>query len=111
MKKLIILLFAFGLFVGCGKKAHKVDPMYVGTWQGNDNKYSYALVVRNGERGEWSKREIGTLMGGSVTTANGHVRVLGGNLRIGLKKLSLDQEPQQIGPNFTLKLDGVTYYR
>jgi hypothetical protein len=109
MKKVLFIAIV-ALLIGCGKKAHKVDPNYVGKWVGQDDKHTYILVVQDGERGEWTKSDK-ALFSGSTKTINGHVRVSGNTLRVGLKKLSLDQEPQQFGNIYTMVLDGVNYYK
>jgi hypothetical protein len=111
MRNKVLLILLVGFMVACGKKAHKVDPLYLGTWYGVDTKYRYTLVVKDDDRGEWNKTELGTFVGGSSTTANGHVRVSGKNLRIGIKKLSLDQGPTQNQNVYTIILDGVTYLK
>ena len=53
-----------------------------------------------------------SLTGFSTVTATGKARVKGDKFKIGFKKFTLNQEPQQdVDGDWFMVLDGVTYYR
>lgn len=106
-KKIIFLLPLFVLFlISCKPIAPEVNNEYVGFWEGYGSGY-YEISIQPSGQASYQ-----ALQGITTVTATGKARVRGDKFKIGLKKFTLNQEPKQdVDGDWTMILDGVTYYR
>jgi hypothetical protein len=90
MRKARILAVLSLFFLNqCGEKASKLDPAYVGVWKGYDAFSTYNLTIDKHDNAFWTRND-----GGRYTSAQGTAWVKDNVLRIGFKRLEIDQQPQ-----------------
>jgi len=91
----------------CGKKVDKGNTDYIGFWEGTANSKNYVLNIGSDSEGRLSECE-GAL---NCSEWEGKARVKNDQLKIGLKKLDVNQEPKLIAGDWTMTIDGVVYVK
>lgn len=98
----VVLIGGAMMFSSCSKELEGDELDYVGTWEGD---YTTINIQANGD-GSYEYYD-----GFLSKTASGKVRVKGDNLRIGIKKLSIDEKPHEDSYGWTMTLDGEEFER
>lgn len=106
----LFALLATFLVTGCGKQVTEVDLNYVGSWYGSDGSATYTLYIGIDSQGTWNKYS-----GATTSFAEGRATInsSGSKLKVGIKGLRIDQAPtyNSVSGDYTMVLEGVTYYR
>lgn len=111
MKYISIVLLVL-VSAACRKEnAAEVNPDFIGTWNGQDEKWNYNLQIESNGLGDWRKT---TLF--SEVYATGKTKVWKNKLKVGVKKFELSSGPQLIydawgEEHYEMVMDGVTYSR
>jgi hypothetical protein len=105
-----IFIVIIAIFIGsssCGKKVQKVNDNFIGNWEGSDSLNTYYIEIDNVSQGSYMKCDK-TL---DCDANDGTARIKEGQLKIGFKKLTIQQEPELIGSAWIMVVDDITYYK
>ena len=108
MKKYFFLMSLLFLLVAtnsCKKPVAEVNQDYVGEWDALSDAY-YTISISSNSKGVYQK-----LSGISTVTVSGKVKLKDDKLKIGVKTFDVDMHPTLVDGEYTMMLDGVTYYR
>ncbi len=111
--RIFLFLTVFGfLFLACKKQdVADVDPNYIGAWTGQDSSFFYSIELNNNGLGEYQKAagEFNEFEIGKATIRNGKIK-------IGKKKLIINQTPLKKQDDFgndlyEMRLSEIIYIR
>jgi hypothetical protein len=102
----LCMLFMVGMN-SCGKKVEKGNTDYIGFWQGSDGTKTYVIDIDSNSEGRHSECE-GAL---NCSEWEGKARLKNDQLKIGIKKLDIDQEPQETAGIWTMQIGGILYQK
>ena len=109
----ITLILLFALY-GCKKRAHKVNPDYIGTWWwcgGRDSCYCNSLSnLEIDEKSHGIKTYVGTGTEAEKYTIKGIVRIKGDKFKLGMfTSYTINQEPMKLDSSFCYDGNKVTW--
>jgi hypothetical protein len=111
MKRLLILGLLVLFFIGCRKSNIGEYQNYVGNWTGYEGDVNYKLRIRsNGDSFYDEKVERKGYLGDKSSKSvsyKGKFVLENSTLKIGLKKLTIHQEPLIVNGTWVLKLNNI----
>jgi hypothetical protein len=90
----------------CRDQAVRIDPHFMGVWNGSDGVSTFVMSIDNGSNGFWHQNNHGVF-----STAQGIARIKHGRLYIGLKPFEINQYPTQDTTTWSMILSGITYIK
>lgn len=108
MKKVMFIALV-GLLIGfqsC-KKVDSTNPDFIGLWTGATTSKDYVIDIESNSEGRY--QESNGLLNSDEW--EGKARYKNGKLKIGMKKLEVDQLPNGSEAGSTMVVEGVTYVR
>ncbi len=108
MKKIHLLLITSLLIVGsCGKEKISAHQDFEGYWEGEDLLTWHEIEIQPTGSATYIRQS-----GITTFTATGQFKIKPGKyIKIGLKKFTLDEYPSFDGTDWTMRIDGVEYFR
>jgi hypothetical protein len=110
MKKLLMLSLLIGLMlvtsISC-RKVSKTNPEFIGFWSASVDGTIYVIDIDN--EGEGRYQESSSLM--NTNKWEGPARFKKGVLKIGVKSLTVDKEPFEVGQYSYMEVEGKTFIK
>ena len=92
-------------FSSCGKKVDKGNTDFIGFWEGTDGTKTYIIDIGSDSKARHSECE-GIL---NCSEWEGKARIKNDQLKVGVKKLDIGQEPAESGTDWTMTVEGIVY--
>lgn len=110
MKKLLMFSLLIGLMVvtsiSC-RKVTKTNPEFIGFWSASVDGTVYVIDIDS--EGEGRYQESSSLL--NATKWEGPARFKKGVLKIGVKSLTVDKEPFEVGQFTYMEVEGKTFIK
>lgn len=106
MKKVILIVLAAFLVMGCRKSNIDEYQSYIGLWAATSNDNDYTLNVNDDGQATYNKLSTNS---GTSTTYSGKFIKKGSTLKIGLKKFTINKEPALYNGKWRLTMDDIEY--